>query len=92
VKAKDKLNTITTLQKHLFVADWQNKQFENCKSHIQHGDVLAVYDFAQNYTTMNQDAIKLDRYAKKTNISIPDPMLLPTRWSTEKGVNNYAVR
>ena len=63
VKAIDKLNTITALQKHLFVADWQNKRFEDCKPHIQHGDVLAVYNFAQNYTMMNQDAIKSDHYA-----------------------------
>ena len=73
MKAIDKPNTITTLQKHLFVADWQNKRFEDCKSHIQHGDVLAVYNFAQNYTMMNQDAIKSDHYAKKQITVHPIP-------------------
>ena len=64
-KAVDEPNIHTNLRKHLFIDDWENKQFEQLKLDIRPGDVLCVMDFAQNYTMINQDAIKSDHYGKQ---------------------------
>ena len=72
-KAVDEPNIHTNLRKHLFVADWENKQFEQLKLDIRPGDVLCVMDFAQNYTTINQDAIKSDHYGKQQITIHPIP-------------------
>lgn len=61
------------LRQHCFTAAWQNEQFENLKSNVEHGTVVCVMDFAQNYTTLYQDDIKATHYGKQQITLHPIP-------------------
>lgn len=62
-----------TMRQHLNSAFWQEQQFNQCKQNLDKSQVIAVYDFAQNYTTMYQDAIKSSEFGKNQITLHPIP-------------------
>ena len=63
IKAIDNPARGTTLRQHIYYANWQQKQFEIAKKNVSPGTVVAIYDFAQNYTTVLQNEIKSAHYS-----------------------------
>ena len=43
------IKQIGQMSEHAFFASWNYGQYKNSKSNIQHGEVVMVQDFAQNY-------------------------------------------
>ena len=62
------------MRHHLFNATWENRQFTKCKQALTNDSVLAVYDFARNYTTITQDEVKSNYYSKKQITLHPIPL------------------
>lgn len=48
---------MSSLARHLYLAKWQAKQFEECKDNLQPGEVLQVLDFAKNLVLERQREI-----------------------------------
>ena len=61
------------MRHHLNSAFWQEQQFTQCKMNIWSSQVVAVYDVAQNYTTIQQDAIKSSEFGKNQITLHPIP-------------------
>ena len=49
---------MVTFPNHLFVAAWQYHMFSSMKKNVKEGEVVSVYDFAENYRTSYQDEVQ----------------------------------
>ena len=64
----------TTMPQHMFTAAWQDKQFQECKETcVKPNTAVAIYDFSQNFQSIQQDEIKSAHFAKQQITLHPIP-------------------